>query len=140
MSKSKLIVIAATVLVVVATAVIVLAIVRSKKTVPPSNSGVTDEVPSVFTVSVDQQNGAYTATITAAGLAQVINEPELFKYVVVSFNSPIDIMRVSCASGYVAQTPRSATGNPVVTDPDIGSSIELFSNKNNNLSLTCAKK
>lgn len=93
--------------------------------------------PTAYVVSITQSGRSYVAQIVGVGAIRVVAEPELLKYVTVTFNNPHDIMWVSCAPGHSLRNARSSTRNHVVTDPAIGAGLELLSGRRNNLTVTC---
>ncbi len=120
---------------------LIVVLLKSKNSaVAPSTPVIANDLPAVYTASVNQQNKDYTAEITVNNKTGIINEPDLSRYILVSFNSPVDVMWVSCASGHVITNPKSLTNNKIGTDPDVGVNIELQPNRKNNLTLTCAKQ
>jgi hypothetical protein len=106
---------------------------------PPTNTPSTSDLPSSYSVSVTHEGQSYEATVEINRQASVIDEPELSKYALVSFNSAGDLMWVICASDYVTQIGSSNTGNAVSSDPVIGYGIELRENRPNNLTIRCSK-
>ncbi len=114
---------------------------NDKKITPGLNVEQVVSEPQEYTASVIQVGGEGSDVITKSAYGEEAYL-EANEYVETSFNSPKDIIWLSCKDGYFASKPKSITGNETFglgLEPETTFGIVLSSNVKNQLSITCNK-
>ncbi len=95
---------------------------------------------STYNVSITEMNKNITSKLTSNGTEINLNQNDLTKYAIVTFNNPHDIMIMECPEGYTLANPTSSTGNKITEIKPLNQvNIEITPGKQNNLAISCSK-
>ncbi len=96
-----------------------------------------DKFLTKYTISTDAANGSFKSYLVEKSNKTEISPELINNYLITSFNSPRDILWINCVEGYTASDIHSTTSSHILSDPFIGSGMEIIEGKNNNFTLTC---
>lgn len=104
---------------------------RSPGNIPLSNN------PDAYQVSITENNKAISGEVTKNKKTQSYSSLQIKQFVEMSFNTPQDILWVSCLPNYYIGDYKSFTGNLVNYNEEAGANIELKSGQANNITIIC---
>jgi hypothetical protein len=95
--------------------------------------------PSRYGIDVVQVGGVGSRTVTKTAFYLeehgYLNPPE--NYINILFNSPSDLMWVSCKSGYSVESANSSTNNRITIDPISGAGVSIEDKIKNVATIVC---
>lgn len=139
MSRQKIIAIIVGVLILISLFAVFYSLSKPSKTTSPANSSSNTNSSTENVISVIAKNQTADFYLMKEGSQTKLNQIEIPRYVEYSFNSPKDIIWVSCLAGYNLSNSTSSTNSKVFSDGAGAVGIEILEDKESNLTVTCTK-